>query len=191
MKTFDDFFNNVHQFKERLNEFGYRLEIESLELPSTKISAPIEQLQRDFARRFRQVSLVNETARREFYIAPILMTVLDQGDFQLDFEYPITGENLQGTVDYLLRGNKNLIVIEAKGAEMERGFAQLAAEMLAAHEGLSNSGDIIYGAVTTGDLWRFGILDATKKCIRKDVNQYIIPQNLEHVIATLTAILKQ
>lgn len=191
MKTFSDFFNNAHKLEERLAEFGYRLEIEPLELPSIKVTAPIAQLQQDFARRFRQVSLVNETARREFYIAPILMTVLDQGDFQLDFEYPIVGETLQGTVDYLLRGNKNLIVIEAKGANMERGFAQLAAEMVAACEGLPNSGNVIYGAVTTGDLWRFGILDATKKCIQKDVNQYIVPQNLEQVIATLAAILRQ
>jgi len=57
-------------------------------------------------------------------------------------------------LDYLLRSQKNLLVIEAKNDDLTRGFTQLAVELIALAEVEENN--ILYGAVTIGDVWRFG-----------------------------------
>lgn len=188
MSTFGDFYNNVHDLDNRLAALGYSLSVTAVELPSKPITASLDSLAEAFARRFPNVSLVNETARREFYVSPILMAALDQAHFRIFYEYPVSYNGLQGTLDYLLRGQHNLVVIEAKNADMERGFAQLAAEMIAVDKTLNESG-IVYGAVTTGDLWRFGLLDRAAQEIKKDATLYVVPQNLPEITSFLIGIL--
>ena len=119
-----------------------------------------------------------EAARREFYIGPLLFTVLDQTKFRLSIEYKIPGTRLKGDLDYLLRGQNNVVVVEAKRADMERGFTQLSAEMIALADYLPNDTPFIHGAVTTGDLWRFGILDRQRRLITKDLDNYLLPRDL-------------
>lgn len=187
--TFSDYFELNFSTEELVAEFGYTLKIEPLELPKGNIE-PLTHLQTAITKRLPHVSLRSETARREFYVSPILLELLDQFDFQLDIEYNINANNqLKGTIDYLLRTSHNLLVIEAKNADMERGFTQLAVEMIAVSEYFTNIPEPLYGAITTGDLWRFGILIPSKSIIYKDVNSFLIPQNLDDLAAILAGIL--
>ena len=187
--TFSDYFELNFSTEELLAEFGYELKIEPLDLPKGRIE-PLTHLQKAITRRLPRVPLRSETARREFYVSPLLLELLDRVDFRLDIEYTVNVSNrLKGTVDYLLRADHNLMVIEAKNADMERGFTQLAVEMIAVSEYLADIPEPIYGAITTGDLWRFGILKPSESVIYKDVNSFLIPQNLDELAAILAGVL--
>jgi len=150
----------------------------------------LSRLQKAITQRLPRVSLGTEMARREFYVSPILFELLDRFDFRMDIEYVVNASNrLKGSVDYLLQSAHNLMIIEAKNADMERGFTQLAIEMIAVSEYLADVPEPIYGAVTTGDLWRFGILTPSESLIRKDVNSFLIPQHLDELATVLAGIL--
>lgn len=47
-------------------------------------------------------------------------------------------------------------MVEAKQADMTRGFTQLAVELIALDRWVESNDLILYGAVTTGDIWQFG-----------------------------------
>lgn len=50
----------------------------------------------------------------------------------LNVEYPVAvNHQLQGSLDYLLQHQQTLLVIEAKNEDLERGFLQLAIELIA------------------------------------------------------------
>jgi hypothetical protein len=47
-------------------------------------------------------------------------------------EYPIEiNDRLGGSLNYLIRSNQDLIVVEAKKGDLDKGFNQLAAELIA------------------------------------------------------------
>lgn len=187
--TFSDYFDLNVSTDELLAEFGYQLQVETLELPRGVIE-PLAHLQSAMTKRIPRVSLRSETARREFYVSPLLWELLDQLDFRLDIEYSLNaGHQLKGTIDYLVRATHNFMVIEAKNADMERGFTQLAVEMIALNEYFTSVPEPIYGAVTTGDLWRFGILRTSESTIYKDVNSFLIPQSIDELGSILAGIL--
>lgn len=96
---------------------------------------------------------------------------------------------LQGTLDYLLRKNNNLIVIEAKQADLTKGFTQLAIELIAVDQWTDSIAKNIYGAVTTGDIWQFGILDRENKLIHQGVNLFVLLDDLEVILRGFLAIL--
>ncbi|MDD1419091.1 hypothetical protein MEO40_08115 [Dolichospermum sp. ST_sed1] len=52
----------------------------------------------------------------------------------------------------------------------------LAVELIASSEIIDQ--DILYGAVTTGNLWQFGKLDKIEKTIYQDLNLFKIPDDL-------------
>ncbi|MEM9006382.1 MAG: hypothetical protein AAGE59_23000 [Cyanobacteria bacterium P01_F01_bin.86] len=96
---------------------------------------------------------------------------------------------LKGTLDYLLRGNSNLLVAEAKKDDLTRGFIQLAVELIALSQ--RENLDILYGAVTIGDVWCFGKLDAQTKQITQDITLYPIPDDLELLMRHILGILQR
>ncbi|MEM9162668.1 MAG: hypothetical protein AAGC54_06310 [Cyanobacteria bacterium P01_F01_bin.4] len=49
---------------------------------------------------------------------------------------------------------------------------------------------ILYGAVTTGDIWKFGLLYREEKRIVQDINLYRVPADLEELLGILVNILK-
>lgn len=97
------------------------------------------------------------------------------------------GNWLKGNLDYLMQSDRELIVIEAKNDDMTRGFTQLAVELIA----MSHVEDknIIYGAVTMGDVWRFGKLDRTQQTIFQDLNLFKVPDDLEDLVKIIVGIL--
>jgi hypothetical protein len=94
-------------------------------------------------------------------------------DCQLRIEYPLAVTKwLKGNLDYLLRATQSLLVVEAKNNDITRGFTQLSVELIALC--LVDEQPLHYGAVTIGDVWRFGVLDVAAQQIIEDISIYII-----------------
>jgi hypothetical protein len=82
-------------------------------------------------------------------------------------------------------------VIEAKRGELDKGFNQLSAELIAMDKYEEESpSEFLYGAVSTGDIWKFGILERKKKHIIKDIHSYRIPEDTGKIFSVLMGIIK-
>ncbi len=173
-----------------LSDLGYQLLTERLILPKTATLLSWEkELQARLERSLMVVTLTSEMARRETLVAPILLEIASHCKAQLRIEYPLNVNNwLKGNLDYLVRSTQSMVVIEAKKDDLTRGFTQLAAELIALAQ--LQELDSIYGAVTIGDAWRFGYLDAVNKTIIQDIALYRIPDDLAQVINVLVGILE-
>lgn len=191
--NFSDYFKMSYPTEEILAEFGYSFALEKLELP---LAREIEQQVIDYLRTsyyalIGKVPLHSETAKRELLVAPLLQSVIKNVDAKLNIEYPIDlDDKLSGSIDYLFRAKHELVVIEAKKSDMERGFNQLAVEMIAVdkYEG-EEPPNVLYGAVTVGEMWRFAVLERDAKRLVKDVHTFRFPEDLEQLFAILTGIL--
>ncbi|MFZ4658402.1 MAG: hypothetical protein ACOYNY_15410 [Caldilineaceae bacterium] len=147
---------------------------------------------RDFLDEWGNAALAmnTEKARSEMIIAPILMEAVRSTEqvvrlfsgvtFDIDRE-----RGLNGACDYLLSrsperffpGKPVVAVVEAKREDITGGLGQCLAEMVAAHlynETEGNEPITIYGAVTTGNIWRFLQLQYPHAFI--DQPEYYLPQ---------------
>ena len=180
-----------YESDEILAELGYSLSKSRLSLPNK--NRPLERLS-DFQQRIEEslllVNLSSETARRETLVAPVLLEVAHYCQCQVRIEYPLTVNNwLKGNLDYLLRLKSSLLVVEAKKDDLTRGFTQLAVEMIALAQ--AEDQDVLYGAVTIGDAWRFGKLDSKQQQINQDIALYRVPDDLEVLIQILVGIVER
>ncbi|MGB3202961.1 MAG: hypothetical protein WBA99_18790, partial [Nodosilinea sp.] len=172
-------------------EFGVSLHRASLALP--KIGADIvhtADLKDSLQRRLPYVSLTSEAARREILIAPVVLALLDYTQAQLRIEYSINvSEQLKGTLDYYLHTENSLLIIEAKNADLARGFTQLAVELIALDQWATSSEPVLYGAVSTGDVWQFGRLHREQRRVEQDLNLYRVPADLQELFQILVGLL--
>ena len=156
-------------------------------------------LQEGLKRCERFVTLVNtEKVRSEFLIAPILGEILERSnqpsslfsgtDFNVDPE-----QGLVGFCDFILSQSAEhvdivapvITIVEAKNESIRSGLGQCIAEMVAAQLFNEQKGQLIptiYGAVTTGSLWRFLTLEGTIAHI--DRPEYFIG-NLDKILGIL------
>jgi hypothetical protein len=128
----------------------------------------------------------SEKVRSELIVAPLLFELrvllnrqigLFSGvDFSVDAE-----SGLNGVCDFLLTRSTDeliieapaIILIEAKKGELNAGWGQCAAEMIAAQKfNLANGVEVatIYGSVTTGIQWQF--LKLTERDLTIDTTEY-------------------
>jgi hypothetical protein len=117
-----------------------------------------------------RLPMLNEKAKSEFIVAPILSEVWD---INQNFK-PLSGltfniepsKGLKGIADFLISNNPNaqelespiMCVFEAKNDAIEDWYGQCGAEMYAArifNERAGNNIKTIYGAVTNGIAWQF------------------------------------
>jgi hypothetical protein len=147
------------------------------------------------------VNVNTEKARSELVIAPILVEfkLLHRDRISLfsGIEFTVDeAAGLKGRCDYILaRSPEQLaltapvcVLVEAKNENIVAGIPQCLAEMLAAQKfnGQQKLPDAaVYGAVTTGILWRFLRLDGTKASV--DVVEYPI-QSSRKIFGILTVI---
>jgi hypothetical protein len=187
---FRSYFELAYEPDEVLREFGYGLKLGQLGLPASEGTFErLPGLRQQMEAVLPWVSLSSETARREVLVAPVLMEVVRLCQCQLKIEYPlVVNDWLKGNLDYLLRSQTSLTVIEAKRDDLTRGFTQLAVELIALAE--VEAQDILYGAVTIGEAWRFGKLDKTQALITQDLGLYKVPDELETLMAILVGILE-
>jgi hypothetical protein len=132
--------------------------------------------------------LGTEKARSEFIIAPLLFELRELLDRQVglfsgvDFTID-TPSGLNGVCDFLLTRSSSevsikapvVVLIEAKKGELNGGWGQCMAEMVAAQRFNQADGqDIpcIYGSVTTGTQWQFLRLTGQQMWI--DVTEYAL-----------------
>lgn len=189
--TFSNYFELGFATEDLVNEFGYSFERKFLSLP--QYSGTLDRLI-DLRQRIEEVlpyvDLENEATRREMLIAPIVTDLIHYSRAKLRIEYNIKVNNrLQGNLNYYLRSTTNLIVIEAKQADINRGFTQLAIEMIALDQWTDSTQTEILGAVTTGNVWQFGILYRQAQNIEQAINLYRVTEELEIVVRILLAAL--
>lgn len=187
--TFRSYFELPYEIDEILAEFDYSLIKQRLSLPkTTKQLDRLIELKEKIEDILPLVSLSSETARRESLVSPVLLDIIRYCQCQLRFEYTLNVNSwLKGNLDYLVQSDRELIVIEAKNDDMTRGFTQLAVELIA----MSHVEDknILYGAVTMGDVWRFGKLDRSQQTIFQDLNLFKVPDDLEDLVKIMVGIL--
>lgn len=136
------------------------------------------------------MTLTTEAARREFLIAPIVRDLARFAQVKVRIEYPLqVSDQLQGTLDYYLHAQQQLLVIEAKNADLERGFTQLATEMIALDQWSDSTSATLCGAVLIGNVWQFGLLHRATKHITQDLNLYRVPADLDDLLRILIAVL--
>jgi len=191
--TFSDYFDLNYSTRDILESLGYGYRFEELNLPtSSRNFEHLSQLRDTYTRKLPLISLTSEAAKRAFYISPLLLELLEYIQAEIDVEYPVdAGENLSGTIDYWLKFAGNVVIIEAKKGDLERGFNQLAAELVALDQMLPTDPAPLYGAVTLGDVWRFGQLDRQQKILTKDINALTLLSDLQALLATLIGILER
>lgn len=190
--TFSDYFDLNYSTRDILEALGYGYRLEALDLPRRdRTFSHLSQLRDTYTRKLPLISLTSEAAKREFYISPLLLALLEYIQSEIDVDYPVdAGENLSGTMDYWLNFAGNVVIIKAKKGDLERGFNQLAAELVALDRFLSPEQPYLYGAVTLGDVWRFGRLDRQQKTLTKDINAFTLLSDLQALLATLIGILE-
>ncbi|MFN5955643.1 MAG: hypothetical protein ACK6A9_05720 [Dolichospermum sp.] len=136
------------------------------------------------------LAINTEKARSEMIITPILLEVRRKANYQIslfsgtDFNVDIE-RGLNGYCDFVISRSREqltinapvIIIVEAKNENIKGGLGECAAAMLAAqlfNEQEGNEIKTIYGAVTTGDIWKFLKLEGTDIFI--DLNNYYIKE---------------
>ena len=192
--TFADYFKLNYEPEDILGYFGYELQLKNLILSRyTGELDRLQSLQQRIEESLPYISLTSKMARREFLIAPILIDLSHYTQAKLRVAYTINASNqLKGELDYYIQSQNNLLVIEAKNADLQKGFTQLAVELIALDRILETTATLtpLQGAVSTGNIWQFGILDRQHKQITQDLILYRVPTDLEELLRILVGILK-
>jgi hypothetical protein len=196
--SFSDYFKLNFYPEEILQYFDYSFEMKLLNLAKHIDLAEIDALEKRLIKSLPYITFDNEMARREFLIAPVLIDLLDYTKSNLKVFYSLIINNqLKGELDYFIESSRQangesgrqFLVIEAKDENLERGFKQLAVEMVALAHVLEDSQRFIYGAVSIGKVWQFGVLDRKLKSVIQDLHLYRVPDDLRDLMGILVAIL--
>ncbi|MDY6781074.1 MAG: hypothetical protein SW833_00700 [Cyanobacteriota bacterium] len=187
--TFRSYFEMPYEAEEILAELNYTLVRDRLTLPTSDRLLPgLPELKQRLEDALLFVSLSSEAARREALVFPVLLEVARFCQCQIRIEYPLSVNNwLKGNLDYLLRQEHNLLVVEAKNDDLTRGFTQLAVELIALAQ--AEEKEVLYGAVTIGNVWNFGKLDFKELKIWQDIALYRVPDDLEQLTRILIGII--
>lgn len=192
--TFSEYFKLAVDPEDLLREFGFALGKAQLDLVRFEGEMDWRSLQTQIEENLTYVDLTSETARREILVAPVLLRICRIAQSKLKIEYPINvDERLKGSLDYYIQAQRgpesNFLVIEAKQADLTKGFTQLAVELIALDQWTESDAPTLCGAVTTGDIWKFGILDRANRTITQDLNLYRVPADLEALMQILVGLL--
>ncbi len=152
---------------------------------------PSEFLQ-SLLREFLPLALAinTEKARSEFVIAPVLADLRRQMNHRISvfsgIEFNVDpGEGLAGYCDFILSASPAqqylrspvVTIVEAKNENLKGGLGQCIASTVAAERFNQREGSprpVLYGAVTTGSLWRF--LQLQGLVVSLDEQEYHIRQ---------------
>lgn len=190
--TFADYFKLNAEPDDILSYFGYRYASQTLELP--RVNHPLERLaslQQRFSESLPYISLTSEMARREFLIAPVLMDLIYYTKTKVKVAYPLNvSDQLKGELDYLLQRNQHLLIVEAKNADLQRGFVQLAVELIALEQAELSPQMHFYGAVSVGNIWQFAQLSTDSRTVIQDINLFRVPADLAELFHVMIGILE-
>lgn len=190
--SFADYFKLRFAPADILAELGLSLVRTHLELEQwlgeVEAIAPLKQR---IEETLPHVTLTSEMARREMLISPVIIELIRTTNADLNIEYPIeVNSYLKGDLDYLLSKEHQLLIIEAKQADLTRGFTQLAVELMALHRWLGSPPNQIFtGVVSTGDMWQFGRYDPQTQQITQDLQLWRVPDDLDSLFRILVQLL--
>jgi len=189
--SFHDYFKLNIPLRDLVSYFGYTFQIETCTLPMMSVDlTAFAGVKEKLEAHLRIAQLTSEAARREILVAPILLDIGVYLQIPIEIEYPVNvNKQLKGKLDYYIQGQGNLLVIEAKHDDLSRGFTQLAVELIALDKWLDDDPKPLYGIVSVGDIWKFGILNRTTKLITQDINAYRVPADMYELLQILIAIL--
>ncbi|MFW6264176.1 MAG: hypothetical protein ACOC3E_01470 [Cyanobacteriota bacterium] len=144
------------------------------------------------------IAVGSEKARSEGIILPVLLEVKRQLKGQISVfsgeEFSVQPElNLTGYVDFLISRSPEqlfikapaIILVEAKKEDLKPALGQCLAEMVAAqrfNQQKKQPISTVYGAVTSGTVWRFLKLEGQTVAI--DLNDYSLPP-VEQILSFL------
>jgi len=166
---------------------------------------PVSSWLQETLRKLSPIGLEGNTekARSECIVLPILAEVREQLERRVGLfsgvEFTVDpARGLRGACDFLLSLTEQLlaveapiaVVVEAKNENIPRGIGQCLAEMVAVQEFNEAHGDVtptIYGAVTTGSIWRFLLLEGRVALL--DETEYYLAQ-VEQIVGILVHGLK-
>jgi hypothetical protein len=192
--TFADYFKLRFAPADILADLGCTLRRTRLNFPeySGELSC-IQELRQRIEDTLPHVSLTSDMARREMLISPVIIELIRTTGADLNIEYPIEiNQYLKGELDYYLFKEKKLLIIEAKQADLTRGFTQLAVELIALHRWLGRDKAESYpliGAVSTGDIWQFGQYNPQRQEICQDLSRLRVPEDIESLFRILVNLL--
>jgi len=134
------------------------------------------------------LALSTEKARSELIIAPVLVEVRKLARRQISLfsgvDFPVdAAQGLTGICDFLIAQSREqffirapvIVIVEAKNENFKVGMGQCSATMIAAQYLNAREGTgltTIYGAVTTGNVWKFLQLEGSTLFI--DLPEYHI-----------------
>ena len=134
------------------------------------------------------IAMGSEKARSELIISPIVFEVRKILDRKISFfsgeEFTVDPSvGLNGTCDFLISKSPEqliieapaVVIVEAKKENLKGGLGQCMAEMVAAqrfNEANQQPTQVIYGSVTSGNLWTF--LKLEKQTVTIDLTDYLV-----------------
>jgi hypothetical protein len=188
--TFSKYFELPFAAEDILADLDCTLIRTRLTLPrSTETLAGLEFLSHYLERNLKYVTPVSEISRREILVAPVLLEVCDQIQQRLNIEYTVrVNDWLKGSLNYYIPALEGLLVVEAKQSDLAKGFVQLAAELIALDQWVDSPSSILRGAVTTGEVWKFGEFHRQSRQVVEDRTLYRVPDDLDTLFRILIAI---
>lgn len=145
------------------------------------------------------IAINTEKARSEMIITPVLLEVRRQARGQISLfsgvEFNVDVETgLVGYCDYILSRSKEqltinapvILITEAKNENIKAELGQCIAGMVAAqrfNQQEEQAIDAIYGAITTGEIWKF--LKLEHNIVSIDLTDYYISPDLNKILGIL------
>jgi hypothetical protein len=182
------------------NTFGLRIDEQPelfADVPSVQPSAMLAHAFTETAR--LAIAINTEKARSELLITPVLLDIWRRAQSQISLfsgiEFTVDeAHGLTGYCDYILSRSKEqltvnapvVMIVEAKNENIKGGLGQCVAEMVAAqifNEREGNAIDTIYGAVTTGEIWKF--LKLIGVVVSIDLSDYYLVRDIPNILGIL------
>jgi len=174
----------------------------SVELFDNVEAIPISDWLKETLAMAQKIPMRSEKAKSELIVTPILLELRRRNDNFFTF---FSGETLNvnselglsGECDFILTKDNArygidapiISLVEAKKNDLELGVVQCAAQMIGAAQFNKNNNnpiDVIYGCVTTADVWNFMKLEGDELLI--DENLYYFKE-IEMVIGVFQKII--
>ncbi len=150
------------------------------------------------------VAINTEKARAELIISPLLVELRKMFECKIALfsgvNFPVDEErDLTGACDFLISRSPEqffiaspvVAIVEAKNDNIIKGLGQCVAELVAAqlfNQRKASDSGLVYGGVTTGNVWKFLKLDQTTASI--DVKEYYV-ENSPMILGILSAMINQ
>ena len=169
--------------------------------PVTPSSLLVEVLKRKM---FLATAIGTEKAKSEMIVADVLVELREHFEHRISLfsgiDFNVDDESgLTGVCDFLISLSPEqfyletpiIVLVEAKNDNLEVGLGQCVAEMVAAQRFNAEKGNdipIVYGATTTGILWRF--LKLKGKTLSIDIAVYQI-ERCDKILGVLKSMVEQ